>query len=169
MRRHAFAIVAVVLAFAMPARAQSPDWQTYKPDNGGFSVDMPGKPTLNSETRNGRQNWSATVGIDKATAGTDLVFLVKYQEGGSPPGPDTEAKLDEVVKAMAEGGKLLSVQKETLAGFPSRRFSIEDADKDTYQVRNVVTDKNFIQAIFLGPPDNALGKRFLDSFTMTKP
>jgi hypothetical protein len=168
LMHRAFAAAAVICLILSPAYAQSQDWQEYRPDEGGFRIEMPGKPDLKTEQKNGRPTYSAVVGIDKSIAGDDLVFLVKYQEGDNKPGPDTEKILDAVIKGMAEGGKLLDVKKETLGGYPARRFSLEDADKDTYEVRSVITDHYFIQALFIGPTGNALGKRFLDSFAITK-
>ena len=167
--RRAFAAAALICSLGTPVYAESQNWQEYRPDEGGFRIEMPGKPELKTEQRNGRPAYSAVVGIDKSLAGDDLVFLVKYQEGDNKPGPDTEKMLDAVVKAMSEGGKLLDVKKESLGGYPARRFSLEDADKDTYQVRSVITDHYFIQALFIGPSGNELGKRFLDSFAITKP
>jgi len=94
---------------------------------------------------------------------------VKYQEANKESAPEPEAALDRVVKAMSEGGKLLNLKKETLDRYPARRFAIEDADKDTFDVRSVVTDRYFIQVMFLGPVGNSLGKRFLDSFAIAEP
>jgi hypothetical protein len=69
---------------------------------------------------------------------------------------------------MSDGNKLISDEKDAIGGYPAREFVMEDADKDTYQVRAVFTDRYFIEVIFLGPRDNQLGKRFLDSFTVAK-
>ncbi len=43
---------------------------------------------------------------------------------------------------------------------------MQDKDKDVYSVRVVITDRYFVTVMFIGPPDNALGKRFLDSFSV---
>jgi hypothetical protein len=164
-----FAVAIAVSLFAAPASAQAQNWQEYRPKDGGFRIQMPGKPDLKTEERNGRPTYSATVGLDKSVAGADLVFLVKYQEANRKPGPESEQVLDAVVKAMAEGGKLLSVEKERLGSYPARRFAVEDADKDNSELRSVITDRYFVQVIFLGPSGNPLGKRFLDSFAIVEP
>ncbi len=169
MLRLAGAIAAIGLAMLSAAYAQSPNWQKYQPKDAGFSVEMPGAPELKTEKRNGRDTYSALVAFDKAVAGDNLVFLIKYQATNRPAGPENEKILDEVVKSIAEGGKLLSVNKDKLGGFPSRRFAVEDSDKDTMEMRDVITDRYFIQVMFLGPVGNPLGKRFLDSFALTKP
>lgn len=162
-------VIVIALSLWPAAYAYSPNWQKFQPDGGGFTVEMPDKPELKIEERNGRKTYSALVAIDKAIAGDDLVFLVKYQEATKHSVSENEDVLDNVVKAIAEGGKLLSVNKDKLGGFPARRFAIEDADKDTSELRAVITDRYFVQAIFLGPAGNALGKRFLDSFAVGQP
>jgi hypothetical protein len=165
--RFLFAVAVAVFAMLSPAYAEN--WQEFRPKDSGFRIEMPDKPELKTEQRNGRPTYSATVGIDKSVAGADLVFLVKYQEANQKPGPDSEKVLDNVVKALAEGGKLLSDKKETLGRYPARRFAVEDADKDNSEMRSVITDRYFVQVIFLGPSGNPLGKRFLDSFTIVEP
>ena len=157
-------IAAITLALIPAALAQSANWQTFQPEGGGFKIEMPGKPQLKSENRNGHKLDTALFAIDKAAAGADLVFMVKYQERSEPPGNDAPQILDNVVKAMAEGNKLISVDKDNIGDFPARAFVMQDKD-DTYQVRAVITDKYFIEVMFLGPQNNELGKRFLDSFT----
>jgi hypothetical protein len=164
--RLAFAVLALALTSLPSARAQAADWQTFTPAGGGFQVEMPGKPTLKSENRNGRKTDTALVAIDKATAGANLVFMVKYQATGEAPGPEAPDLLKAVVKAMASGNKLISDDEDEIGGFPARKFVMEDTGKDTYQVRAVITDRYFIQVMFLGPPGNELGDRFLDSFAI---
>jgi len=164
--RLAFAILALSLAWSASAQAQNARWQTFQPPGGGFQIEMPGKPALKSEDRNGHKTESALVAFDKAAAGANLVFMVKYQARSGAPGPETAELLDRVVKAMSEGNTMISDEDENIGDFPAREFTMQDKDKDTYQVRVVITDRYFIQALFLGPPDNALGKRFLDSFSV---
>ena len=167
--RFLIAVAAAVFAMLSPGYAEAQSWQEFRPKDAGFRIEMPGKPELKTEERNGRPTYSATVGLDKSVAGADLVFLVKYQEANRKPGPESEGVLDNVVKAMAEGGKLLSVNKESLGGYPARRFAVEDADKDNSEMRSVITDRHFVQILFLGPSGNPLGKRFLDSFAIIEP
>ena len=162
-----FTLLALTLALLPPARALTADWQTFEPDGGGFTVEMPGKPSLKSEDRNGHKTDTALVAIDKAAAGANLVFMVKYQARSGAPGPDAAALLQSVVKAMSSGNKLISDDEDEIEGFPARAFVMQDSE-DTYQVRVVLTDRYFIEAMFLGPADNALGKRFLESFSVAK-
>jgi hypothetical protein len=164
--RLAFAVLALVVASLPSARAQTANWQPFQPPGGGFAIEMPGKPDVKSDENNGRKTDTALVAMDKAAAGVDLVFMLKYQARTGAPGPETPAILEAVFKAMSDGNKVISDKTDAIGGFPARQFVMEDADKDTYQVRTVITDRYFIEVMFLGPPDNPLGKRFLDSFTV---
>jgi hypothetical protein len=164
--RLVFAVLALGLASLPPAWAETATWQAFVPAGGGFKIELPGKPDLKSEEKDGHKTDTALVAIDKAAAGADLVFIVKYQARSGAPGPEAPGILEAVVKAMSSGNKLISDEKNDIGGFPAREFAMEDADKDTYQVRAVFTDRYFIEVIFLGPADNKLGKRFLDSFAV---
>jgi len=165
-----FLVAIGVLAVSLgSAQAADPAWQELKPAGIGFRVELPDKADIKPQEVNGRMAYSAVVAIDKSVAGADLVFLVKYAASDKTPGPETEALLEQVVKTISDGNKLLSDKKETIGAFPARRFAIEDADKDTTEMRDVITDKYFIQLIFLGPAGNPLGKRFLDSLALAKP
>jgi pullulanase/glycogen debranching enzyme len=166
--RLTFAVLALSLALLPSARAQTANWEKFQPPGGGFQIDMPGKPNVKSDEKDGHKTDTALVAIDKAVAGADLVFIVKYQARTGAPGPETPAILEAVFKAMTDGNTVLSDKQDPIGGYPAREFAMQDADKDTYQVRVVFTDRYFIEAIFLGPADNQLGKRFLDSFTVAK-
>jgi hypothetical protein len=155
---------AITLALLSPAAAQDADWQAFQPPGGGFRVEMPGKPQIKSEERNGHKVDTALVAFDKA--GSDLVFMVKYQARAEAPGPEAAGILDNVVKAMSEGNTTISSAADDIGGFPARAFVMQDKDKDFYSVRVVMTDRYFVTVMFLGPPDNQLGKRFLDSFSV---
>ena len=161
-----FAVAAIALATLSPAAAQNVDWQAFQPPGGGFSIEMPGKPQLKSEQRNGHKVDTALIGLDKAAAGTDLVFMLKYQAQSETPGPEAATILDTVVKGMSEGSTTISSADDDIGDFPARAFVMQDKDKDFYSVRVVITDRYFATVMFIGPPDNALGKRFLDSFSV---
>jgi hypothetical protein len=163
--RLTFAILAFGL-LSLPAQAQTGKWQTFAPASGGFRIEMPGKPDLKSEERNGHKVDTALYAIDKAVAGANLVFIVKYQARSEAPGPEAQGILDKVVGAMSEGSTLISKNDDDIGDFPARALVMQDKDKDTYQVRVVITDKYFVEVMFLGPLDNEVGKRFLDSFTV---
>jgi hypothetical protein len=161
--RFTFAFVPIAFSLLLlPAKAQSLNWQEYRPESVGFRIDMPDKPSV--RIMDGTQITEAAVAIGK-----DLAFPVTHQKAKERPRPELEAMLDATVKGMAEGGKLLSAQNETLGGYPARHFAYEDADHDTFDVRMVVTNKYFIQALFVGSKGNPAGKKFLDSLSITGP
>jgi hypothetical protein len=161
-----FTIAAIALATLSPAAAQNVDWQAFQPPGGGFSIEMPGKPQIKTEQRNGHKVDTALVGLDKAAAGTDLVFMVKYQAQSESPRPEAVAVLDSVVKGMSEGNTTISNADDDIGNFPARSFVMQDKDKDFYSVRAVMTDRYFVIVMLIGPPDNQLGRRFLDSFSV---
>jgi hypothetical protein len=161
-----FTIAAIALATLSPAAAQNVDWQAFQPPGGGFSIEMPGKPQIKTEQRNGHKVDTALVGLDKAAAGTDLVFMVKYQAQSDSPRPEAVAVLDSVVKGMSEGNTTISSADDDIGNFPARSFVMQDKDKDFYSVRAVMTDRYFVIVMLIGPPDNQLGRRFLDSFSV---
>ncbi|HXL66178.1 MAG TPA: hypothetical protein VN938_14090 [Xanthobacteraceae bacterium] len=159
-----FALPVSMLAWLAVAQAQTANWQNFAPPGGGFQVDMPCKSEVKSEQRNGHKVDTALCAFDKAKAGADLVFMVKYQGRSEAPGPDAQATLDNVVKVITEGGTLISKNSDDIGDYPARSFVMQDKDNDTYQWRIVITDKYFIEVLFLGPKDNALGQKYLDSF-----
>jgi hypothetical protein len=161
-----FTVVAIALAILSPAAAQNADWQAFQPPGGGFQIEMPGKPQLKSEQRNGHKVDTVLVGLDKAAAGSDLVFMVKYQAQSEAPRPEAATILDTVVKAMCEGNTAISSADDDIGDFPARAFVMQDKDKDFYSVRVLMTDRYFVTVMFIGPPDNRLGKRFLVSFSV---
>jgi len=159
-----FGLVLAAPAWFAPAQAQTADWQTFSPPGGGFAVEMPCKSEIKSEEKNGHKRDTALCAFDKAKAGADLVFMVKYERRSEAPGPEAQATLDNVVKAITEGGTLISNNKDDIGGYPARSFVMHDKDKDFYQWRIVVTDKYFVEVLFLGPKDNELGQKYLESF-----
>ena len=159
-------LLGLMPAWTATAQAQTADWQTFTPPGGGFQVEMPCKPQTKSEDRNGHKVDTALCAFDKAKAGADLVFMVKYQGRSEAPGPEAQATLDNVVKAITEGNTLIASNKDDIGDYPARSFVMQDKDKDFYQWRIVLTDKYFIEVLFLGPRDNALGQKYLDSFAL---
>jgi hypothetical protein len=166
--RHVLTLPGFVLAFApalfSSAQAQTADWQMFRPPGGGFQVEMPCKPETKSEEHNGHKVYTALCAFDKAKAGADLVFMVKYQGRSEAPGPEAQATLDNVVKAITENGTLISNNKDDIGDYPARSFVMQDKDKDFYQWRISMTDRYFIEVLFLGPKDNELGQKYLESF-----
>ena len=97
-----------------------------------------------------------------------MAFLAIYGDKYEKKSDDREVLLETVVKSFTEGKKVLSSKKEMIGGYPARRVVLEDSDKDTFEARLVIADR-LIQAIFIGPAGNAMGRRFLDSLTIVDP
>ena len=98
-----------------------------------------------------------------------MAFLAIYGTKDEKSPADTNALLDAVVKGMTEGKKIVRSKAEMLGGYPARRILIEDGDKDKIEARIVFADNRLIQALFVGPAGNQLGRRFLDSFAIVDP
>jgi hypothetical protein len=162
--RFVYALIALGVLAVVPVKANAQSWEEYRPDGGGFRVEMPGTPKLETkQSKAGNPDYYATVAF-KNTA-----FLAVYSAVDDSNPADSEILLDAVVQGMSEGKKLLSSKKEMIGGYPARRVLFEDTDKDHFEARVVITGKRLIQALFVGPLGNPLGQRFLDSFALVEP
>jgi len=164
--RFAFAATALALVTLVPATARAQSWEEYRPAGIGFRIEMPGKPKL--ETQKTKAGNAAYYAI--ATY-RNMAFLASYDDKHEKKADDREGLLESVVKSFTEGEKVLSSKKEMIGGYPARRVVLEDddKDKDKFEARIVITDDRLIQAIFIGPAGNALGRRFLDSLAVVDP
>jgi hypothetical protein len=162
--RFAFAATALALVAAVPTMARAQSWEEYRPAGIGFRIEMPGKPKL--ETQKTKAGNTAHYAIAKYR---DMAFLATYDDKHERKADDREGLLESVVKSFTEGKKVLSSKKEIIGGYPARRVVLEDDDKDKFEARIVITDDRLIQAIFIGPAGNALGRRFLDSLAVVDP
>jgi hypothetical protein len=162
--RLVLALIALGIVAAVPANANAQSWEEYRPDGGGFRVEMPGTPKLETkQSKAGNPDYYATVAFQ------NMAFLAVYSAVDDNNPADSEILLDAVVQGMSEGKKLLSSKKEMIGGYPARRVLFEDTDKDHFEARVVITGKRLIQALFVGPRGNPLGQRFLDSFALVEP
>jgi len=156
--------IGVAGALLMPVNACAQSWAEYRPKEVDLRIEMPGKPKVEQQkTKVGNVSNRAIVTY------RDMAFMLNYGEKNERPRSDTEVLLDTVVREMLQGSKVLSSKKEMISGFPSRRVSYEDAEKDQFELRVLIANGRVIQAIFIGPTGNALGRRFLDSLAMVGP
>jgi len=162
--RPALAAIALALVTAVPATAGAQSWEEYRPAGIGFRIEMPGKPKLETQkTKAGNMAYHAVARY------RDMAFLAVYGDKYRKKPDDREAVLDAVVEGLTEGKKVLSSKKEMIGGYPARRVVLEDDDKDKFEARVVIADDRLVQAIFIGPAGNALGRRFLDSLAVVDP
>jgi hypothetical protein len=162
--RFGLALIVLGILTVVPVKANAQSWEEYRPDGGGFRVEMPGTPKLETkQSKAGNPDYYATVAFQ------NMAFLAVYSAVDDNNPADSEILLDAVVQGMSEGKKLLSSKKEMIGGYPARRVLFEDTDKDHFEARVVITGKRLIQALFVGPRGNPLGQRFLDSFALVEP
>ena len=162
--RFAFAAIALALLAAVPTTARAQSWEEYRPAGIGFRIEMPGKPKLETQKTKAGNNAYYAIATYR-----NMAFLATYDDKHEKKAGDREGLLESVVKSFTEGKKVLSSKKEMIGGYPARRVVLEDDDKDKFEARIVITDDRLIQAIFIGPAGNALGRRFLDSLAIVDP
>ncbi len=161
--RFGLALIVLGILTVVPVKANAQSWEEYRPDGGGFRVEMPGAPKLETkQSKAGNPDYYATVAFQ------NMAFLAVYSAVDNNPA-DSEILLDAAVQGMSEGKKVLSSKKEMIGGYPARRVLFEDTDKDHFEARAVITGKRLIQALFVGPRGNPLGRRFLDSVALVEP
>jgi hypothetical protein len=160
----AFAAIALGLVMAVPPTALAQSWDEYRPPGVGFRIEMPAKPKLETQ-----KTKAGNVAHHAVATYRDMAFLTIYGDKIQRKTDDRDALLETVMRSITEGKTVLSSKKEMIGGNPSRRVVLEDADKDKFEARIVVTDDRLIQAIFIGPVGNAVGRRFLDSLAVVDP
>jgi hypothetical protein len=159
--RHKFAAIAFAAVLLMPALAKAQSWEEFRPKGIGFRIEMPGKPKIDtSKTSSGNLTHRALVTVEKT------VFMVNYADKADM-NVNADILLDAVVKGQAEDKKTLGEKKDMIGGLTARRIKLEDSDKDQYEIRVVIIKNRLVQALYLGPIGDPLGKRFLDSLNVT--
>lgn len=159
--RFVVALVTLVLTSALPAAAQAQNWVEYRPEGIGFRIEMPNKPKLETKQAKSGVSYNAVAAVGNSA------FLVIYGEKDDKK-VDADILLDAVVKGQSEDKKVLGVKKEKLGGLPARRVRLRDSDDDEYEIRTVILDGRLVQALFVGPLDDPLGRRFLDSLVLLR-
>jgi hypothetical protein len=161
--RAMFAVLALMLC--LPATGQAQSWTEFRPKDAGFRIEMPGEPKVDTKKEKGKLGLTSAV----ASVGKNKAFVVNFRDKDDDLKIDLDTMLDAVVQGQADGKKVISVKKEKLGGYPARRVRLKDSDDDEYEARVVIADKRLIQAIFVGPDGDSLGRRFLDSFVILEP
>lgn len=157
------ALMALAASSALSATAKAEEWVEYRPDGAGFRIEMPAEPKLETKKAKSGTSYQAV-----ATAGNSA-FLVIYGEKDAMKSGNRDMLLDAVVKGQAEDKKILSLKKDVIGGEPARRITLRDSDNDEYEIRTVIVNNRLVQALFVGPLGDKLGRRFLDSFAVVDP
>lgn len=160
----------LLLALALPWAAQGQQWSTYRPAGAGYSIDLPGKPTLESETTDstGGPVKSHSASVETEHAGYVSMYTVY------PSGTAMEANeaLDAARDGMLEDGKstLRDEKRLTVSNVPARRVTLYDTEAKLVIVNLMVFDRNTLyQSIYAAPPsqqETDASRRFFASFKL---
>jgi hypothetical protein len=160
----------IVFAAAVDAAAQT--WNEYRPEKGGFRIEMPGAPRTNIVPIpvGGDETVPMTEAVVEAGKFSYLVSWVEYPDRLSRAFP-AEQVLDRVRDGMAADGMLRG--EKTLAGGNSagREFLVIQANSNA-AVRIWWSVSRLYQLTVTGGPGIEAQpdtRRFLDSFNLVAP
>ncbi|HEX5706554.1 MAG TPA: hypothetical protein VFX96_04625 [Pyrinomonadaceae bacterium] len=175
LRAAALPLCLLLVMFCFDARpalsqggAAAPKWETVKA--GGMSIDMPGKPSRQTQTVQsaGGPVEVHLIGIDRGSEG----FMVSHNEFPAVIAnalTDTKTLLDAGRDGALKNadGKLISERDLTLGGHPGREVVGEVPSKKTaFTLRVYWVKPHLYQVIYLHPQASAVtadGRKFLDS------
>ena len=166
MRNRIYAALVVMLfAAALPARAQEAEWLKFAPTGGGFSILLPAPTREETEAKRDFTSHLFTTRNDRA------LYLVGY--GDYAPNmtlnPDGElmAVRDNFLRALQ--AHLVDSRSVTLAGHPGLEFTGEN-DRTSFKSRIYLVGNRVYQcaAVVLPSKDDAANvDRFFSSFAFT--
>jgi hypothetical protein len=158
---------AALAAHADPALA--PSWQEYRSDAGGYRIEMPGKPaesTTDLPSAPGKKMYAATLSYGK---GGMLAIASDVGENAAANGDKIlDSGRDTALKNM--GATISNERKETVGGYPARRFDYSSPNGYRGTIRFVLTNQHLYQLNAIGPAgfsESAEAKHFLNSFALT--
>jgi hypothetical protein len=149
-------------------------WQEFRPEGGGFRVEMPGRPELTSQKRQ-----ITTIHHAEVKRG-NTEFVISYNEFSAEDISRIAADriaIDKMFDTARDSNlqnfkaKLRDEQRETVKGHPARRW-IFDVGAQTAAMRSILAGNRFINLVAIGSTGfdaDPLAKRFLESFTLTPP
>lgn len=163
-------VLPFLLALALPWTAQGQQWSTYQPDGAGYSIELPGKPTVESETTPsaGGPITSHSAEVDAGQAGFVSMYTV-YPSGLTM---EANTSLDAARDGMLEDGKseLRDEKKLTVNDAPARRVTLLDKESKLVIVNLMVFRRNTLyQSIYAAPQDRQeteTSRRFFESFKL---
>ena len=157
-----------------------PKWQTHESPEGGFKVELPGKPRTDMRELAKMQN---DPDFKFQVEGTVLVFQgegfgVMYTEIDPQLRRmwNDDRLMDEIVKGIRRDQgdvKIESTKPLTVSGFPARELVLSHPEEGKSVWRIVVADTR-LYLVFAGgrnviPENNERIRRFIDSFQITDP
>jgi hypothetical protein len=168
-------VLGVVLAVVLVNKSSIPegDWKEFSPPGGGYSILMPGHPSLNNMALQGAPGSKYLLLRD----GGRWAFTVAHID--IPPALDNAGTLDMMANGekqviiQATRGKVIGQRNITLGQHPGREFQVEAADggvliERLYVVRQPTGTRLYLVAVG-GPgirPETGDGAKFLGSFRL---
>lgn len=163
-------VLPLLLALALPWGAHGQQWSTYRPVGAGFSIDLPGEPTIESETSESAagpvETHSASVEVGQAG------YVSMYTVYPESTGMEADEALDAARDGMLEDGKskLREEKRLTISNIPARRVALYDTESKLVIVNLMVYRNNTLyQSIYAAPSDQQDtdgSRRFFASFKL---
>ena len=162
----AAALLATILLASLPDFAFGQPWQTYRSDEFGFQVEMPGTPVVETNV----------FGTDATVDGGRLSFGVLYGNYHRfPPLPsEVEAYLDwvrpDLVKALGVPDDAVSEKRIALNGFPGREIAVNRGNFHAIH-RVIIIGVQKIELLVIGNETlqtDPVAQHFLASFTLLR-
>jgi hypothetical protein len=165
-------VAAVTLSPAVVTRAQAQGdmWQMYRREDLGFEIEMPGKPKIEVEENQGKDDPRLRA-IDAQVNFEDTLFGAHYEEYKEPTTSIEQEVAAQRAAAEMMGSKIVSETTFTMNGFPGVEIVFDEMILGTdFTITRIVVAQNrrfFVSAI--GPrsgKDSPSVRRFFDSFKL---
>jgi hypothetical protein len=168
-----FLMITAVVPMLVGA-AQDAAWQPFTSREGGFTVQVPGKPKEEQQairTAGGTIDVTVYV-LERKTGGTFAVGFAEFPEQAAKPGT-TSRRLDAgrdgaVTRA---GGKLTAERRIALDRYPGRELHIEVDGKTFVRTRLYAVKNRLYQLVAIGTKESVSSEdaeRFLDSLDLAE-
>jgi regulation of enolase protein 1 (concanavalin A-like superfamily) len=166
----------LAIALALSASAQQPDWESVTSKAGGFTVEMPTKPSFSRQrTRNGPGGKIQTLFIGCSTpGGVYLAYQIKLATPIVRGAEDTALNAERDAFAQEWNGKVISEKKVRAEGRLGRDFTIrgkpaEETGILTIRVREYLIGNAVYAVAVVSAPNRELpldAGRFLGSLAI---
>jgi hypothetical protein len=145
-------------------------WTGFDPDNGKFTIAMPGKPVETTTTEPISTRWTTTADGVTYSVGYDKLTI----PSGTADTDQAEQYMDNEEDTMRtlEGGKFLpDIKPLVVGGVPGREVDVEPEPNKLRRIRMCVSGDRLYKVEISGPKDKvgtADATQFLDSFRIAK-
>jgi hypothetical protein len=163
--------ISVVLSQPVAQAAPASQWRTIKGD--GFTIQMPGNPTIEQSVENFDGNPVDVVvyRLQPPTTGY-MVMTYDLPVSFNPKSKAAQDMIDSVMQPMlaSKRGKVVSQQSMALGGYPGREATIKDRDGTGTAKARLFLVNNRVYAILTASSGNlnpATTAQYLRSFKLT--